>query len=112
MRKVILSFAIYTIFASASYAGGKSDRQKAIQDAWYHCIQVYALTVAEKTNEPSSLIADAAMTACQGEEDKLYRFYGEEPEPVKSFAQKELLGAQRDDYRKKILVEILARRAS
>lgn len=113
MKRLISSVLLIIFTANLSHAQNETAEQILLQDQWYKCLQVYALTVAERTTEPSSLIADAAMTACQKQEDKLYHFYGRNrPEPFKSMMQIELLGAQRDDYKKKILVEILAVRAS
>lgn len=113
MKLIQLVCLLFAASISISHAEDRASRQKNIQDNWYRCLQIYALTIAGKTNEPSTVIADAAITACQKEEDKLFYFYGEnKPEPVRSFIQTEILSAQRENYKKKLLVEILALRAS
>lgn len=111
MRLVGL-LASLLFLSSTAHASDRTEEQKELQNVWYHCIRVYALTVAEETDEPASIIAKAAMTACEDEENNLFQHFNSGQEPVRSFAVEEIFPAIKRHNHEKILSEILAKRAS
>ena len=101
--------AVAVVFAGVSWA---SDRQVALQDEWYQCLRVFAVTVAERTNEPANTIVDASFAACQEPEDALYDYFAANSEPLRTFLTENLLPSIYSHNRNRVMAEVLAARSA
>lgn len=90
-----------------------TEEQKRLQADWEKCLEVFALTVAEGTNEPAAIVVEGAMAACQEPENAMFRYFNsQEPKALSDFLVLELMPMMAADYKKKTLAKVLAHRAA
>lgn len=104
--------ATLTIFMMFPASSSFGQSQTELQENWSHCLSVFAETVAATTDEQAEVIANAAMSACQDQEDALAEFYKANGPVVAEFALTELLPMQKENYRQKTIAKVLAIKAA
>jgi len=78
---------------------------------WFHCLKVFAVTVAETTDEPAETIANAAMHSCRNERQSFMALLENVPRVWKNIAEEDFFTPLQEDFRQEIIAEILTMRA-
>lgn len=106
------AFAWLSVAAVSTASAELKNEQQLLQENWFKCLSVFGETVAVTTEEPAETIANAALAACQDQEEVLAGFYNTKSPATAAYLIEELLPAQKEDFRQKLIAKVLAVKAA